>query len=448
MNNELPPAILVIFGITGDLSKRYLLPALYHLCKDNLLGEHHVIVGTSRKPLDVDEFLKTVEVCVLESDKVCDPVVLKRFRDKLQTVQLDPTLSEDYARLHQTLDAIEDSHKVCIHRMYYLSIPPQIYPPVVKHLGENGLNQSCQHGNADTRLLVEKPFGYDLTSAEELISSTAEHFREDQVYRIDHYLAKDTVRHILPFRQENPELEKMWNSTHVSRIDINAFEAIGIEGRQFYDQIGALRDFVQSHLMQLLAVTTMDLPEKLDSDPIHAAKQKLLESIIPAEPEQAVRGQYETYRQEVNNNDSATETFASVELQINSERWRSVPVHLTTGKALPEKRAEIIVTFGDAELKFEIQPNPHIDATSGVTELVSAPLNVTIADKEQAVAHDNADAYELVLASAIRADKTLFISSEEVLASWRILEPIVRAWEKNSDGLINYKNGSLPDKIS
>jgi glucose-6-phosphate 1-dehydrogenase len=456
---QLEPAILVIFGITGDLAKRKVLPALYHLLKDNLLPEHLAIVGTSRRSLSVDELLKNVELCVLEKDNVCDPTVLELFRQRLHMLQFDPVNGADYDRLHAQLDQIETEQGVCMNRLYYLSIPPQVYGPLVRQLGEHGLNQSCQHNRAATRLLVEKPFGYDLSSAEELVQNTAKQFSELQVFRIDHYLAKETAQNILTFRRYNPLFSSVWSNQYIERIDIIAAEQIGIEGRaEFYEQIGAMRDLIQSHLMQLLALTTMELPSDLtDSDAIHQAKQALLESIPPLVPNQVankvVRGQYDSYRQEVNNPDSTTETYVSIELSIANERWQAVPVTLTTGKALRAKRTEVTIRFGDAkgtsapnQLTFRVQPNEGIDVQLIVKkpgfEAAVQPASMDFSYQATFDENGHPEAYERVLVDAVRGDHTLFATSAEVLASWRILQPILNEWQKNTSDLHIYTTGS------
>jgi glucose-6-phosphate 1-dehydrogenase len=456
---DLEPAILVIFGITGDLAKRKVLPALYHLLKDNLLPEHMTIVGTSRHDVSVDDLLKNVELCVLEKDNICDPAVLEIFRSKVRMIQFNPVEGDDYERLHKTLDAIETEQGVCMNRLYYLSIPPQVYGPLVRQLGEHGLNGSCQHGKAATRLLVEKPFGYDQRSAQDLIENTGKQFTETQVFRIDHYLAKETVQNILTFRRYNPLFASVWNNEHIESIDIIAAEQIGIEGRaDFYEPIGAMRDLIQSHLMQLLALTTMDLPVDLnDSQAIHHEKQALLEAIPPLPPDQVaarvIRGQYEGYRQEVNKPDSTTETYVSIELSIGIERWEGVPIRLTTGKALRAKRTEITISFGGGKdtsqpnlLTFRVQPNEGIDVQLVVKKpgfdqaVQSASMDFSYQAAFDESGHP--EAYERVLIDAVRGDHTLFATSDEVLASWRILQPILDEWQKSSADLQTYPVGS------
>jgi len=454
---QLEPALIVIFGITGDLSQRYLLPALYHLIKDGLLPEQTQIVGISRRDITADQLFKQVEVCVNEVDKVCDPVALAAMQASTSMFRMDLNDATGYQALLARLNAIEEAAGLCLNRLYYLSIPPQAYPPVIHLLGENGLNGSCQHGRAASRLLVEKPFGFDLKSAEELISETNHYFDEAQIFRIDHYMAKETVQNILTFRFKNPIFESLWSCEHIASIEISAKEKIGIEGRAvFYEPLGALRDFIQSHLLQILGIVAMDQPVTLDSQAVHACKQALLAQVEPVPADQvqqrAVRGQYNGYRDEVNNPDSTTETYAAVTVYIDNQRWHGVPIKLVTGKALNERRTEVIVNFHGAtdissnSLRFRIQPNEGIELDlqtklpgySG--EVQSTAMDFSYQNNFGDQAQPNA--YERVLVDAVRGDHTLFATSEEVLASWRIVQPVLDAWNRQSDDLLIYQPGS------
>lgn len=454
---KLEPAIIVIFGITGDLAQRYLLPALYHLIKEGLLHDKTEIIGTSRREISVEEMLSDAKLCASEPDGVCDPAALQAMRDHFRMVRLDPTNDEDYAELLQTMNSLEDTEGVCMNRLYYLSIPPQVYGPVIRHMSAKGLNGSCQHGNASSRLLIEKPFGYDTASARQLIETMSHGFSEEQIFRIDHYLAKETVQNILTFRFQNPIFEALWNREHIERIEISASEAIGIEGRaQFYEPLGALRDFIQSHLLQLLAIVTMDRPEAMDSRRIHASKQSLLEHIgaVPAAnvDGHAVRGQYEGYRNEVNNPGSTTETFAGLRLFIDSPRWEGVPLVLWTGKKLAEKRTEVAVRFKSRAqettnyLRLRIQPNEGIEldlvAKKPGFDTELQPTAMDFSYQQNFGGHAHPDAYERVLVDAVRGDRTLFATGEEVMQAWRIVQPVLDAWSRPDSSLPEYRSGT------
>jgi len=453
--STLDPSIIVIFGITGDLSQRYLLPSLYHLIKDGLLHEQTQIVGISRRSISVDELFEQVELCVNEVDKVCDPVALKKMRTHTSMVQMDLTEETAYKQLRQQLDQLEESQGLCMNRLYYLSIPPQIYSSIITLMGKADLNTSCQHNVAETRLLIEKPFGYDLVSAEGLIQQTGAVFAEGQIFRIDHYLAKETVQNILTFRFANPIFESIWNSEHIESIVISASEDIRVGNRaQFYDPVGALRDFIQSHLIQLLAIVTMDRPKQLDSEFIHKSKQALLKKVLSVPADQvankAVRAQYEGYPAEVHHDTSTTETFAAVQVCIDSPRWQAVPITMWSGKGLDAKKTEVQVTFkghdeATNQLRFRIQPNEGIEIDllakkpGLTTELQTASMDFSYQQNFGGASHHNA--YERVLVDAVRGDHTLFATSEEVLEAWRIVQPVLNEWGKRAE-IDHYPIGS------
>lgn len=454
---QLEPAIIVIFGITGDLSKRYLLPSLYYLFKGGLLHEKTQIIGVTRGETSVEQLFEKIKLVGANSEEQPNPETAQKIRSKTSMFKMDLDDPEAYKALKERLNAVEDANGVCMNRLYYLSIPPKAYLPVVDLLGKAELNKSCQHGNAKTRLLIEKPFGYDLQSAEALISESGQNFSEEQTFRIDHYMAKETVQNILTFRFKNPIFEAVWNHEHVSAIEISAKQQIGIEGRAvFYEPLGALRDFIQSHLIQILGIITMDKPEALDSQHIHANKKAALDQISPVPADQVVqlakRGQYKGYRQEVSNPESATETFAEVNVLSNSDRWKGVPIKLVTGKSLDEHKTTVRILFrgtekiANNELVFRIQPNEGFELdlvtkTPGYTDQVqTTAMEFSYASGFNNAGHPNA--YERVLVDAVRGDHTLFATGDEILASWRILQPVLDAWAKTSDDLGFYEPGS------
>lgn len=464
---ELEPTIIVIFGITGDLAKRYLLPSLYSLFKANLVHPKTEIVGISRRDISLDAIFSELQQGLMNDEKQPDTAVIDRMRQHAHGYQLDMDQPAGYSGLLESLNNIEAGQGVCMNRLYYLAIPPAAYGNIITHMGQNGLNGSCQHGQAMTRILVEKPFGNDLLSAEALIETTGAAFGEHQVFRIDHYLAKETAQNISVFRFDNPLFETVWNNQHVASIDIVASEKIGVEGRaDFYEQQGALRDFIQNHLLQLLAIATMEQPERFDSDAVHAAKLALLQAIQPITPEKvsthATRGQYDGYREEVGNQSSAVETFAQIETVIDTPRWSGVPVRIRTGKAMADKRTAVTFSFTDRDgampnlpnandLQFRIQPDEgialHLLAKKPgfEHELQTVTMDFSYTSN---FAAGQPDAYERVLLDAVRGDQTLFASSQEVLAAWRVVDAVVQAWRGNDDGLQTYQPGTNIDVLS
>ncbi len=453
----LEPSIVTIFGITGDLSRRKLLPALYHLANDNMLPENIRIVGISRRGTTTQDVIENIKQSVEKKGDACNDSTLKRLQSIISIVAMDITQDNEYVNLKKELDRIEDSVGMCLHRLFYLAIPSTLFGPVVLKLGANDLNTGCQHGKAESRLLIEKPFGYDLTSAKELISDLNKSFSEDQIYRIDHYLAKETAQNIMTLRFENPLFSDNWNSKNIDYIMVTAAESIGIEGRaSFYEQMGALRDLIQSHLLQLVALVTMDMPETMTSENIHKVKEDLLKTILPPKEnlmvKKTVRGQYDSYKSETENAKSSVETFAAVELEIDSPRWLGTPIYVRTGKALADKITEITVVFKDDKiphcnnyLTIRIQPNEGIVLDLRIkkpgfnNEISNVQMDFCYETKDGSL---HPDAYERVLIDAMKGDKALFATSIEVLENWRITQPILDAWENNLVPLNIYKSGT------
>ena len=413
---------LLIFGITGDLSRRKLLPALAKLVQTGEF-EDLEIIGASRREVDMDELLSGVE----------------RLKDRTSMFTMNLAEAKDYVGLKEHL-AINKNEQLII----YLAVPPSASAQIVDFLGEAELNTS------NVKVLFEKPFGVDLTSAEEFIERTARYFEEDQLYRIDHYLAKEMAQNIVVFRGRNALLSSIWNNVFIESIEIVASEKIGIEGRgQFYEQTGALRDVVQGHLLQLLALTLMDIPDDLDWDKLPELRLKALQQLEPADPERAFRAQYEGYGEEADNPGSTTETFVRLELQSSQPRWLDVPIRLTTGKALAEKTTEIRIRLKKVRdeqsnlIVLRIQPNEGID----IELFTKRPgYDRTLEERHLALTFPEdttfPDAYEQVLVDAIRSDKNLFTSSQEVIRSWEILEPLQQAWSMSETTPASYPVGS------
>lgn len=445
--------LLVIFGITGDLAKRKLLPALYHLHSKKLLPENFRVVGVSRSEVSVDEIYAPVKERIAHNE-FNDELMNELKRATIMT-QLDMHESADFEALHNKLKGMTEDLGPGVSRLYYLSIPAQACVEVVKQLGATHHDAPFTNDADQPRVLIEKPFGHDVASAQELVDVLEQNFGEQQTFRIDHYLAKETAQNILTFRFRNPLFQSIWNARHIEKIHIAAHETIGIEGRaDFYEQTGALRDILQSHLLQLMALITMEAPAKLDSPNIHKAKQRVLDSVeqIAAHDvsTKAFRAQYDTYKEEVGH-ETATETFARLHLSIDNEQWRGVDICLETGKALATKATEITVYFlGTSEdaptnaLIFRIQPR------EGITLLLQAKqpgLHNDTDVVEMDFDYDKSfggsiDAYERVIVDAIRGDQALFASAPEVMASWRIVEHVLQDWTNNTHDIQIYDTGT------
>jgi glucose-6-phosphate 1-dehydrogenase len=390
---------LVIFGITGDLSRRKLLPALKEIVQSGEF-EDLSIVGVSRRDVNVAELVETAT-----NSEVLTP---------LTTIfTMDLARAEDYVLLRKHLDLQDDEQA-----LIYLSVPPSAAASIVDFLGLAALNTK------NVKLLFEKPFGFDFASAEDFIERTGRYYDEAQLYRIDHYMAKEVAAEVIRLRSNAENSEHTWGNESVASVDIIATEKIGIEDRAtFYEETGALRDFIQGHLMQLLSLVLMDLKAPFTITDIASRRFKALEQVNAAVPNDAVRAQYEGYQEEVNNPGSQTETFASVQLTSDDERWLGVPLRLTTGKNLDTKRSAIVVRYHDG------------------TEDTFEEGKIMAKDSKLP------DAYERVLVEAIRGRKYIFTTSPEILRSWEIVTPIQKAWGLDNQPLPLYKPGSTIEEI-
>jgi glucose-6-phosphate 1-dehydrogenase len=438
MNKEpmLPPTILVIFGITGDLSHRYLLPALSVIAEADKLPTDFKIIGVSRRPIKKEDLFRQNEQS------------LNGFGEPLQ---MDLDSKESYKLLKEKIDQICAGFSAHTEVIYYLSVPPGGVLPIVQSLGESDLNAP------NTKLLLEKPFGTDLESAQELIEQTGKHFPESQVYRIDHYLAKEMAQNIVVFLGSNTLFRSVWNSQFIEKIEIDASEKISIEGRaNFYESTGALRDIVQSHLLQLAALTLMEPCSNIfdyEEMPVH--RLSALKKLSADDSQPFIRGQYESYRREVDNPSTRTETFTAITLKSEDPRWKDVPIRLVTGKNLKEKLTEIRVYFKKMEeteenlLILRIQPREAIVIQIWVKQpgyerrLQKIPHEFTYNTHFDHLP----EAYEQVLVDAMSSNHSLFAGSEEVLESWRILKPVQQKWLESTKDIKTYSPGSAIEEI-
>ncbi|MCA9338582.1 hypothetical protein KC949_03420 [Candidatus Saccharibacteria bacterium] len=415
---------LVIFGITGDLSTRKLLPALANIIESGQVGDLSII-GVSRRAVEQFQVLGSHH---------------ERLGGTTSMFQMDLSAPSDYARLKEYI-GVQPDEKV----LFYLSVPPASMGEIIENLGNAGLN------TPEYKLLIEKPFGTDLETAHAMVNHISGHFSEAQVYRIDHYLAKEMAQNIITFRARNAMFAQLWSKEHIEKIDVIALESISIEGRAaFYEQTGALRDIVQGHLLQLLALTILPLPEDdtFSWDSLPDRRLEALQWLQPADPSRSVHAQYDTYREEVGNPDSNVETFVSTLLESNDPNWKGVPMSLTTGKGLDKKKTEIRIHFRRMNmsqsnfLTFKLYPDEgiKIDLVTRKPgydqEIENRSLSFSYATEARMP-----DAYEQVLVDAIKSRKSLFTCSGEVLRAWEIVAPLQKTWARQTD-IQKYSMGS------
>jgi glucose-6-phosphate 1-dehydrogenase len=438
------PTILIIFGITGDLAKRKLLPAIERIVGAGVAPGRFQVIGTTRHLVPLEDIIQGVQGV--------SPDFLNQH---VRLQQLDPTDPEEYKQLAETLNDIEHDWGMPAQRLFYLSVPPQVSRPIIAHLGEADL-----HAPPHTKLLLEKPFGTDYASAQQLVEQTRQYFSEDQIYRIDHYLAKEMAQNLIVFRQDNVLFQRTWDKAFISSIAITATEQIGIEGRAgFYEQTGALRDLIQSHLLQLAALVLMETPASGTLQEVPARRLDALRQLsVPSDkPLQAYiqRAQYKGYREEVGNTGSMVETYVRMMLRSSDPRWEGVPISLTTGKALDQKVTEIRITYKKEDSREANELTIRIQPDEGIELCLWAKVPGYAWRMEQRSLHMNfkdsydmlPEAYEQVFLEAINGNHALFTSSDEVLETWRILAPIQSVWAMADDDLVVYEPGAKPSDI-
>jgi glucose-6-phosphate 1-dehydrogenase len=452
MNHSVEPHLFVVLGTTGDLMQRKLLPALYHLTAQGALRSRCQILGVALDDdLDDRGFRAWAREALAAAGLPIDHQTTGWCDDCLHYQPMGRS-SEGYRELAARIAALEQAHELPGNRVFYLALPPAVFPTAIEELGQAGLNRSPGW----TRLVVEKPFGHDLASAQALNRLIHRHFEESQVYRIDHYLGKETVQNLLVFRFANALFESAWNRDRVERVEITVAESLGVEGRAgYYEQAGALRDMVQNHLTQLLTLTAMEPPTAFEADAIRYEKVKVLRAVAPIRPQETVFGQYTHgqvdgrevagYREEPGvAPDSNTETFVALQLEIANWRWQGVPFYLRTGKRMPQRTTQIAVTFRCPPVSV-FQPFDYCDIHSNVLIItlqpdegfdlcfeVKAPGDPIILETHRlhfryAEAYAPLpDAYETLLLDILTGDQTLFVRADEVEAAWRLYDPLLK----------------------
>jgi glucose-6-phosphate 1-dehydrogenase len=440
-----PPAAqaIVVFGASGDLAHRKILPALYCLLADGLLPEKHTIIGCSSRDWDDDAFRAEARTAVEAHDHAAmDGETWKSFADSLSWLRGTFEDPDTYRRLAERLDAADREHGCAGGRFYYLAVPPDSFATIVKGLASVGAN------TPGSRLVVEKPFGTSLESARELTTTIHESFDESQLFRIDHYLGKETVQNLVVVRFGNSLFERMWNRDVVDNVQLTVAEDIGTEGRaSYYERAGAIRDLLQNHMLQVLAFLTMEPPRTLEPEAFRDEQAKLLRTIRVLDPSDIVRGQYEGYRAEEGVDPSSqTETYIATRLWIDNWRWEDVPFFLRHGKKLPERNTEISVVFRKApdylfrEMGIEDLPADHLTIRIQPNEGMSLAFQAknpgpgyalqTVGmdfSYDRSFDHAPAEAYERLLHDAMDGDHTLFPREDAVDRAWEIVTPILDA---------------------
>jgi glucose-6-phosphate 1-dehydrogenase len=457
------PSVLVLFGATGDLAHRKVIPALYHLWRTNLLPHDFVVLAVGRRDYDEGKLREEFRASLEQYSRVLplDEAAWRSFADRIRYQKLDFANPADFDGLVTVLDGIDREQSSQGNHLYYLATQPSAFADIVAQLGRVGLDHE-RHEGGWRRIVIEKPFGHDLVSAIRLNREVGKVFRESQVYRIDHYLGKETVRNLLVFRFGNGIFEPIWNRRHIDHVQITVAESIGVENRgAFYEETGASRDFLQNHLLQLMSLVAMEPPATFDADALRDEKVKVIRAIGELTPEQArtdvVRGQYGPgwvgaksvpgYRDEPEvDPQSETESYIAARFEVDDWRWSGVPFYLRTGKRLPKRATEIAIQFKEVPhrlfrdsgsdpdpnlLAIRIQPDEGIMLRFGAKvpglgiDVRSVTMDFTYGS---AFTVDSPDAYETLILDALLGDASLFTRADEVEGAWARVTPIIESW--------------------
>lgn len=461
------PFDCIVFGGSGDLAERKLIPALYQRQRSGQFSDPTRIIGASRSEMSVAEYKEFARNAIHEHVKQdeIDEEQIEQFLQRISYVAIDAKSDQGWPELKKLIN-----NNPADIRAFYLAVSPSLFGDIAKQIKSNDLITD------QTRIVVEKPIGRDLASAQILNDTIGSVFREDQIFRIDHYLGKETVQNLMALRFANALYEPLWNSAHIDHVQITVAESVGLEGRAgYYDTAGALRDMVQNHMLQLLCLVAMEPPASLEADAVHDEKVKVLRSLVPITAanvqENTVRGQYragasaggpvKSYLDDLASDTSNTETFVALKAEIGNWRWANVPFYLRTGKRLAERVSEIVVTFKPIphsifessagqitanQLVIRLQPDEGVkqwimikDPGPGGMRLRQIPLDMSFATSFN---ERNPDAYERLIMDVVRGNQTLFMRRDEVEAAWRWVDPILEGWDSNEQKVQGYTSGT------
>lgn len=470
--NEKPTALIMIFGATGDLANRKLYPSLYKLFEKGNLSDKFAVIGVARRPLTNEEFQENIKKSVKSSIQKED--LIDEFASHFYYHSHDVTDSNSYAVLNNLANQLDSNYDLQGNRIFYLAMAPEFFGTIALHLKEDGLTNV----SGFKRLVIEKPFGHDLQSAQELNDQIRTAFSEDEVYRIDHYLGKEMVQNIEVIRFANAIFEPLWNNRYISNIQVTSSEVLGVEERgRYYEKSGALRDMVQNHMLQMVALLAMEPPIKLTTEEIRSEKVRVLRALRPIEGEEVkeyfVRGQYDKgtvegtevlgYREEqMVNPESNTETYVAGKLMIDNFRWAGVPIYIRTGKRMDAKSTKIVIQFKDIPMNLYYSPeetlNPnllviHIQPEEGITlhlnakkagqNIAATPVKLNYANRG-IDGLNTPEAYEKLLFDCMRGDATNFTHWDEVALSWSFVDKISDVWEnQKAENYPNYNSGTM-----
>ncbi|HEX7724715.1 MAG TPA: glucose-6-phosphate dehydrogenase [Candidatus Paceibacterota bacterium] len=449
------PTIFVIFGITGDLAARKLLPALLALYAKKKLPQRFSVIGFSRRSFTREEFRELIRSQLKVKPGEFREEDIKHFMDHMSYEQGTFDDAAAYKRLAIRINEIDNRWGQCSNKLFHLSVPPSLYEGILTNLDASRLTESCADETGWTRVLIEKPFGRDLTTARDLDKLLGKLFKEEQIFRIDHYLAKEALQNIIAFRFNNSIFEPIWRTGFVDKIHVKLFEQLAMEGRgDSYDPIGALKDVGQNHMLMMLAAIAMDRPDSFEAADIRRERALVLKKLdVPGEAAQkacSVRGQYAGYTDEPGvAKNSKTETYFRLKTSISNSRWKGVPIYLESGKAMSEAKTEIDVYFRSAKkgggadeqniMTFRIQPDEGIKVKFFVKtpgyEFKTEPKTLKFKYAEQAApewtgASARLTDYERLIHDAFIGDQTLFASTDEIMASWKFIANVEKVWNK------------------